>query len=226
MGIEIYRMDEMERKLDIAKFYPLDVMVTGVTGAGKSTTLNSLFEKRVAEVGEGCDPQTMELDSYSLNEVFRLWDTPGLGDGVFRDQIHEKKLVDLLYKTYYMDSRKYGFIDLVLVIIEGSNRDMGTTFRLLNSIILPNFPADRVLIGINQADVAMKGRHWDKDRNHPDEVLKEYLEEQAESIQRRIKETTGIMVKRPVYYSAEKAYNITKLVDLIVENMPICRRKI
>lgn len=226
MRIETYRMNEMERKLDIARFYPLDVMVTGVTGAGKSTTLNSLFEKIVAEVGEGCDPQTMELDSYRLNKVFRLWDTPGLGDGVYKDQIHEKKLVNLLYKTYNMDSRKYGFIDIVLVIIEGSNRDMGTTYHLLNNIILPNFPSDRVLVAINQADVAMKGRHWDKDKNQPDEVLKDYLEEQTESIQRRIRETTGIMIKRPVYYSAQRDYNITNLVDLIVENMPTRRRNI
>lgn len=39
----------------------------------------------------------MDLDYYSLNDVFRLWDTPGLGDGIARDQVHKKKLVDLLY---------------------------------------------------------------------------------------------------------------------------------
>ncbi len=71
----------------------------------------------------------------------------------------------------------------------------------------------------------MKGRHWNQKENHPDEVLKQYLEEQADSIQKRIREATGIMIKRPVYYSAEKDYNITKLMDFIVEDMPICRRK-
>lgn len=220
-----YRINDMEKKLKIARFRPLDVMVTGVTGAGKSTTLNSLFEKTVAEVGDGCDPQTMELDSYCLNDVFRLWDTPGLGDGVERDKIHEKKLIDLLYMDYYLDSNQYGFIDIVLVIIEGTNRDMGTTYHLLNNVILPNFPSNRVLVAINQADVAMKGRHWDSRKNRPDEILTEYLEEQAKSIQKRIKEATGIMIKSPVYYSAEKDYNVTKLMDLIVENMPTCRRE-
>lgn len=76
-----YRLKTIDEKLEKARFYPLDVMVTGVTGAGKSTTLNSLFEKEVAIVGDGVDPETMELDSYRLNELMRFWDTPGLGDG-------------------------------------------------------------------------------------------------------------------------------------------------
>lgn len=43
---------------------PLDVMITGVTGAGKSTTLNTIFQKTVAKVGDGAAPETMELDAY------------------------------------------------------------------------------------------------------------------------------------------------------------------
>ena len=171
-----YRLETINEKLEKARFYPLDVMVTGVTGAGKSTTLNSLFEKEVAIVGDGVDPETMELDSYRLNELMRFWDTPGLGDGVEADKIHSKKLVDLLYKTYVLDDTEYGFIDSVLVIIEGSNRDMGTTYKLLNEIIVPNFQSDRILVAINQADVAMKGRHWDFFNNRPDDILLDYLE--------------------------------------------------
>ena len=221
-----YRLETINEKLEKARFYPLDVMVTGVTGAGKSTTLNSLFEKEVATVGDGVDPETMELDSYRLNELMRFWDTPGLGDGVEADKIHSKKLVDLLYKTYVLDDNEYGFIDIVLVIIEGSNRDMGTTYKLLNEIIVPNFQSDRILVAINQADVAMKGRHWDFFNNRPDEVLLDYLEKQAYSIQRRVKEATGITIKKPVYYSAEKGYNMSKLFDLIIDNMPKCRREL
>ena len=221
-----YRLKTIDEKLEKARFYPLDVMVTGVTGAGKSTTLNSLFEKEVATVGDGVDPETMELDIYRLNELMRFWDTPGLGDGVEADKIHSKKLVDLLYKTYVLDDNEYGFIDIVLVIIEGSNRDMGTTYKLLNEIIVPNFQSDRILVAINQADVAMKGRHWDFFNNRPDEVLLDYLEKQAYSIQRRVKEATGITIKKPVYYSAEKGYNMSKLFDLIIDNMPKCRREL
>lgn len=221
-----YRLDAIDIKLQKARFYPLDVMVTGVTGAGKSTTLNSLFEKEVAKVGDGVDPETMELDSYRLNKLIRFWDTPGLGDGVYADTIHSRKLVDLLYKTYVLDDNEYGFIDSVLIIIEGSNRDMGTTYKLLNDIIVPNFQSERIIVAINQADGAMKGRHWDFSRNKPDDVLINYLEEKTISIQNRVKEATGVTIKRPIYYSAQKGYNISKLFDLIIDNMPESRREL
>jgi len=201
-------------------------MVTGVTGAGKSTTLNALFQKEVSKVGRGVEPETMTLDSYKLNDSFRLWDTPGLGDGKQKDKEHSKKLVDLLYKDYQRDNKTYGFIDLVLVIIEGSNRDMGTTYKLLNEIIVPNFQKDRIFVAINQADVAMKGRYWDFDNKKPMVKLKSFLEEKADSIQKRVKEATGVNIIRPIYYSAEYDYNIDKLLDLFIDNMPIAKRNI
>ena len=59
---ENYRKDDIENHLNKIGFTPLDVMVTGATGAGKSSTLNSFFDKTVAKVGDGVDPETMELD--------------------------------------------------------------------------------------------------------------------------------------------------------------------
>ena len=65
-----YRTDDIEKNLEKMGIRPLDVMVTGVTGAGKSTTLNAFFQKKVAKVGDGVDPETMELDAYALNNYF------------------------------------------------------------------------------------------------------------------------------------------------------------
>ena len=222
-SFKYYRKNDIEKKLEKARFRPLDVMVTGVTGAGKSTTLNTIFKKNVATVGNGVDPETMDLDSYSLNDVFRLWD-PGLGDGVANDEIHKRKLVDLLYKTYSLDGNIYGWIDSAIVVLEGLNRDMGSTYTLLNEVIVPNIQADRILVVINQADMAMKGRHWNKETNRPDEVLVDFLERQALSIQNRVKEATGVTIRKPVYYSAEYGYNIEKLLDFIIDNMIVERR--
>lgn len=223
-SFKYYRKNDIEKKLEKARFRPLDVMVTGVTGAGKSTTLNTIFKKNVATVGNGVDPETMDLDSYSLNDVFRLWDTPGLGDGVANDEIHKRKLADLLYKTYSLDGNIYGWIDSAIVVLEGLNRDMGSTYTLLNEVIVPNIQADRILVVINQADMAMKGRHWNKETNRPDKVLVDFLERQALSIQNRVKEATGVTIRKPVYYSAEYAYNIEKLLDFIIDNMIVERR--
>lgn len=222
----IYRKNDIDNNLVNAGFRPLDLMVTGVTGAGKSSTLNTLFKKIIAKVGDGVDPETMELNSYSLNDSFRLWDTPGLGDGIAIDKIHKKKIIDLLYKTYSIDENIYGFIDMVLVIIEGSNRDIGTTYQLLNEVVIPNIQSDRILVAINQADFAMKGRHWVQEKNVPDSELIAFLNNQADSIQKRVKEATGIKIIKPIYYSAKFNYNIDKLLDLIINNMPSNPRKL
>lgn len=205
---------------------PLDILVVGVTGAGKSTTLNSLFQKNIVNVGEGVEPETMNATSHSLNDYFRIWDTPGLGDGRKKDEEHSKKIIDLLFKTYQLDNQQFGFVDLVLVIIEGSNRDMGTTYKLLNDLIIPNFQTDRVLVAINQADSAMKGRHWNYDLNQPESKLVSFLEDQSNSIKRRIKEATKIDIMKPIYYSAKYRYNLNILYDFIIKNVPNSKRVI
>ena len=224
LDFSIYRSNDMLKKLRIIGVKPLDIMVTGVTGAGKSTTLNSFFQKNIAKVGDGVDPETMELDSYRLNDFFRIWDTPGLGDGVEIDKIHKKKMLDLLYKKYSMKQGGFGFIDMAIIIIEGSNRDMGTTYTLLNEVIVPSIQKDRILVIINQADMAMKGYHWDYENNTPDDKLIDFLEEQAISIQKRVKEATGVEIIKPVYYSAEYNWNIKAVFDFIIDHMPKKRR--
>ncbi len=224
LDFSIYRSNDILKKLRIIGVKPLDIMVTGVTGAGKSTTLNSFFQKNIAKVGDGVDPETMELDSYRLNDFFRIWDTPGLGDGVEIDKIHKKKMLDLLYKKYSMKQGGFGFIDMAIIIIEGSNRDMGTTYTLLNEVIVPSIQKDRILVIINQADMAMKGYHWDYENNTPDDKLIDFLEEQAISIQKRVKEATGVEIIKPVYYSAEYNWNIKAVFDFIIDHMPKKRR--
>lgn len=220
-----YRLSDLSKKSENAGIV-FDVLVTGVTGAGKSTTLNTIFQKNVSTVGKGVDPETMEIDSFRLNDVFRLWDTPGLGDGVENDKLHSKKIINLLNKDYDVGGYKYGFIDLALVIIEGSNRDMGTTYKLINDIIVPNIQKDRIFVVINQADIAMKGRYWDSENNKPQETLRLFLEEQANSIQSRVKEATGVNIIKPIYYSAEYNYNIEKLMDLFIDHMPTLKRNL
>ncbi|WP_024861871.1 GTPase family protein [Ruminococcus flavefaciens] len=223
-NLKNYRKDDIETRLNIAGFRPLDILVVGATGAGKSTTLNAILNGSSAKVGTGTDPETMEIDDYSLNDHVRLWDTPGLGDGVKRDEEHSRKLVDMLYKTYSLNGHKYGFIDIVLILIDGTVRDMGTVFKLINNIIIPNFQKERIIVAINQADMAMKGRHWNEYSNTPDEELRQFLEAKADSIRERIHEATGVWINKPVYYSAEHKYNIKALYDRLIDSIPARRR--
>ena len=72
--------------------------------------------------------------------------------------------------------------------------------------------------------MAMKGYHWDYENNTPDDKLIDFLEEQAISIQKRVKEATGVEIIKPVYYSAEYNWNIKTVFDFIIDHMPKKRR--
>lgn len=205
---------------------PLDVLIVGATGGGKSSSINILLDKGAADVGHGVDPKTMELNSYDLNDYFRLWDTPGFGDSINLDVEHGKKIIKKLnQRVSNKDCYNIGFIDMVLVVLEASLRDMGTPIKLLNEYVLPNIDSDRVIVGINQADFAMKGRNFNYNSNKPERKLLNFLEEKKNSIKRRI--LTNHKVDIPVvYYSAETGYNVNKLLDTIIEHLPNERRKL
>ncbi len=221
-----YRKSELDTKMSNMGICPLDIMVVGVTGAGKSSTLNSIFQKDVSVVGHGVNPETMNINSYCLHNTLRLWDTPGLGDGIVEDRLHSKNMIDMLYKTYNKSGYKYGFIDMVLVIIDGSTRDMGTNYKLLNEVIIPNFQTKRIVVAINQADMGKSGRYWNYNTNMPEPELKRYHKEQAYSIEKRVKEATNISIVTPIHYSAEYNYNISGLLDLIIDNLPSKKREV
>lgn len=227
---------EDEKRKFMKKFLELkeqkiNLMITGATGCGKSSTINALFNTEVAKVGVGVDPETMDITRYDLDHLV-LWDSPGLGDGKEADNRHAKNIIKKLNER---DENGELLIDLVLVILDGSTRDLGTSYELINQVIVPNLGEDkenRILVAINQADLAMKGRYWNYEENHPEPQLVNFLEEKAVSVKRRIKEGTGINVD-PIYYSAgfkeegkpqTPPYNLSKLLYYIIKFTPKKKR--
>ncbi|UYZ75471.1 50S ribosome-binding GTPase [Moraxella bovis] len=203
---------------------PLDVVLVGATEVGKSSTLNALFGSDVAEVGKGSQPQTQIVADYRVGQSFRLYDTAGFGDGKEADERHAKNLVFLLRDTCTSKQKSYFLMDLVLVILDGSSRDLGTSYKLLTDVILPNIEPSRVLVAINKADMAMSGRYWDFEKNQPQPRLIEFLNEKVHSTKERIKEATGLTIPTPIYYSAERNYNIDEIFGFIINNLPTHRR--
>lgn len=215
----------LSNKLKSIGVYPIDIMIIGATGSGKSSTINALSKSYISKVGNSVNPETMEISSFRLSDDFRFWDTAGLGDGIANDERHSKNIIDLLYKEYYVNNYKYGFIDVVLVVLEGGIRDMGTVYQLLNEVVIPNFQKSRVIVAINQADMAMKGNYWNKIENRPEKELINFLEDKAKSIKNRVKEATNINIRKPIYYSAEYGYNIDVLLEKIIDCLPNEKRK-
>lgn len=215
------------------KSQKLNIMITGATGAGKSSTINALFNTDIAKVGTGVDPETMDITRYELNNLV-LWDSPGLGDGKEKDNLHAKNIIAKLNE---LDSKSRPLIDLVLVIVDGSTRDLGTSYELINSVIIPNLganPSSRILVGINQADNARKGRDtWDYDLNKPTPETEAFLQDKVRSVNARIKEATNVDVE-PVFYAAgykegneaQNPYNLSKLLYMIVNKVPKAKRAV
>ena len=233
MGSDMSLSEKNERLSRLIKMREkkVNIMLVGSTGSGKSSTINALFNMQVAKVGVGVDPETNDITSYTL-ENLTIWDTPGLGDGIENDRAYNELITGKLSE---LDASGAPLIDLVLVVLDASTKDLGTSYDLINNVIIPCLGDDkvgRILVGLNQADVAMKGKHWDVEKNVPDEILTEYLKKKVVSVQQRIFEGTGLSV-RPVYYCAGykeeggeqcKPYNLTKLLYYIIKSIPKDKR--
>ena len=218
------------KKLAKLKKQQLNVMLVGATGSGKSSTVNALFDMSVAKVGEGVDPETRKVTEFQLDNL-TVWDTPGLGDGVEKDQ----EIADeILLKLQEKDSEGEQLIDLVIMVVDASSKDLGNYYTIINDILIPEFgdmAGKKIVIALNQSDIAMKGTHWDAENNKPDDVLDAFLKKKAASVRARIKENTGLDLK-PVCYCAgysengvqRKPYNLTKLLYHIVKAAPKAKR--
>jgi len=213
----------------------INVLMVGGTGVGKSSTISALFQSHgldsKAAIGQGTKPETLDVSSHEMENLI-IWDTPGLGDSPANDKIHQEKIVELLNRV---DDKGQPLIDLVFLTLDASSRDFSSAFTLIKNIIQPNLrneTRDRLLIGLNQADQAMKGHYWDKAENKPEDKLIARLDELTQTVKDRIKADTGMDVE-PIYYSAgctldgevlSQPYNLQKLLSFIMERLPRKKR--
>lgn len=223
--IEQSKIDEESKNqllANLVKFTSkeLHILIVGACGCGKSSTINALFNMEIAQVGYGVEPETQEISVYKLDNLY-LHDSPGLGESTEKDKEHIEKIKFALQEK---DTDGNAVIDVVLVIVDGSHRDMKSSFELINDVVIPNLQdKNRILIGINRCDLALNGDGWIKEYNYPNEELLQRLKEKSESVRKRIKNDTGVDVQ-PVFYSALYKYNISKLLSYLVKSAPTRKR--
>lgn len=186
----------------------LHVLLVGGTKTGKSSTINALIGESVAPVYEEEDLSTEEIAVYDFPSL-KLWDTPGFGESIEKDERLSHEIEALLKE--FKDGKD--LIDIVLVVGDASSRDMGTEYNLISKILLPSMnQSQKLIFALNQCDFAMKGKNWDNGSNKPNETLKDFLQQKAESVHERLKESIGINVK-PICYSAMYGYNMDALIS-------------
>uniref|UniRef100_A0A1X7TDX1 AIG1-type G domain-containing protein n=1 Tax=Amphimedon queenslandica TaxID=400682 RepID=A0A1X7TDX1_AMPQE len=136
---------EMKKKIEVLRCReePVNILVIGPTGAGKSTLINSMFGEDVAEVGHGAAAITTEVKKYEggYKEVkISIYDTVGFGDPGGKSG-----------HRILLDIAKKGKFDLILICSQlGGRADRGMFLELAS--MLHKEMWKRTVVVLTQAD--------------------------------------------------------------------------
>lgn len=202
------------------------VAVIGKAGVGKTTTINSLFDVEdftvepmkiedkgyIGDIRTGTTTAVKKRFELKAGISLDIIDLPGLGDDIRKDAIYEQYYRDVLPQC-----------DIVLYILKADNRTLGEDERILQNIVLPHCPKDKLIIAINQVDLLgeNEGLHWEDYVNLPNERQEKLIEDKQDSISKLFLEDLDIAVEKITCYSAIKRYHLLQLLESIVKTTPL-----
>ena len=140
---------------------PLNILLMGGTGVGKSSTINAIYGANRVKVDTSARPQTQEIEQCQISKNIILYDSPGLGEGSEKDKQHMEKIHKLLTDT---DENGNAKIDLVLVITDASVKGLGQEYETIKYLLKTLGDSKRILIGLNKCDCAVSERYFDRER--------------------------------------------------------------
>ena len=113
---------------------PVNILVIGPTGAGKSTIINKLIGMTMARVGQGVQSVTDKVEKYEgefEGVKIRVYDTVGFGDTKGKSnqsiikEIADANKFDLVLICVRMDSRAYGDVrDIFKMLGQRLNKEV------------------------------------------------------------------------------------------------------
>lgn len=113
-----------------------NIVVAGEVGVGKSSLVNLVLGSERAVVANDVSPVTTTTSCFdweSSGHAFRLWDTPGLGEGLHGSG-PQKRAQEAL-RSLFMDLNERGGVHLLIICIRGISRIMTATKRTYDLIM-------------------------------------------------------------------------------------------
>lgn len=197
---------------------PPTIGVVGVSGSGKSTTINALFKTNLAISHTG--PCTKQIEETEMKLIARkgvakdeqvtlvVVDTPGLGGDPRMD-------------SFYIDQcrERLPGCDAILWVMAARNWAVH-----LDQIYFDEFAEhrDRMVFGINQVDI-VHPIDWNERINLPSVKMECNIEDVVHG---RAEQLRGVLGESPriLAFSAERRFNLEQLFDMLISAIPENRK--
>lgn len=204
---------------------PPTIGVVGVSGTGKSSTINAMFKSNLA-VGHSIactkefrdvnlkvqtsghlpspDGSADKLSIGSRRVDLRLIDAPGLGEDIDKDPE---------YLSMY--GKNLGVCDVILWVMTARNRAIALDQRYIRE--LRKF-GDRIVFGINQVDL-IDPTDWQK-TNLPSAAQQRHINEIVDDRAAKLGKTLGRSNVPIIPYSAKRGWGLQGLYTELVSSAP------
>jgi predicted GTPase len=184
---------------------PIRIALIGLTGVGKSSTINALFNSGApVSHTRACTKEADEYDAdvkeYPAAEgrSIHVFDMPGLGEDIEVDESHIQKY-----------SRVLPDVDVALWIMSAINRAIRPVQEFIRDYghLTPN-----LVVGVNKVDLMPPGSDaWNKKLNLPSREQEQNIKGREEDIREKLGrwDWHGEVVA----YSAERRYQLPELLQ-------------
>lgn len=210
---------ELLRKIkESTEKFPPTVGVIGVSGTGKSSTLNSMFKLNLTtSASVRCTTEFLStnikldvkhgLAAGNVAEL-RVIDAPGLGEDLSQDSVYLSMYENTLDKC-----------DVIIWVMAARNRAVALDQMYLKK--LSRFH-NKIVFGINQVDL-LEPLNWNAKHNLPSDQQKQYVQEIIDDRRNRIRPHFSEPISITAY-SAQMHFMLINLYDAVIDKCPDDRR--